>query len=185
MGCDCNTHSRSTGRHVSIHAPIWGATLYRRDLVNQEIQFQFTHPYGVRRQLEMREMQRENQFQFTHPYGVRRDKTCARNRIERFNSRTHMGCDTFAGSVRCRRLVSIHAPIWGATVKLRKEFLFLKFQFTHPYGVRLVGGLFRKRSIKFQFTHPYGVRPTKVCCRLRLVNVSIHAPIWGATARAK
>ena len=26
MGCDCNTHSRSTGRHVSIHAPIWGAT---------------------------------------------------------------------------------------------------------------------------------------------------------------
>ena len=30
MGCDCNTHSRSTGRHVSIHAPIWGATEIRR-----------------------------------------------------------------------------------------------------------------------------------------------------------
>ena len=56
-----------------------------------------------------------------------------------FNSRTHMGCD---------KLFAI----------------------------------FPNKPVRFQFTHPYGVRHVKEIRADMETQVSIHAPIWGATA---
>ncbi len=167
--------------------------------------FQFTHPYGVRLLLH-EAICTLTAFQFTHPYGVRRSGTnfinslvlvsihapiwgatgrgsilirdfksfnsrthmgcdrymCIYNiNLQCFNSRTHMGCDGLAPDLCPRSVpVSIHAPIWGATTSRRFVPTWrLRFQFTHPYGVRLAG-------------IPSVGHPS---------HVSIHAPIWGAT----
>ena len=78
-----------------------------------------------------------------------------------FNPRTHVGCDV----AHLQRLVhlgviSIHAPTWGATSD---------------------ESLNRFRTIRFQSTHPRGVRllPASVCPHR--LPISIHAPTWGAT----
>ena len=55
-----------------------------------------------------------------------------------FNSRTREGCD-MASKPRARSR--------------------LKFQFTHPGGVRLNQEVWTGVVLKFQFTHPGGVRP--------------------------
>jgi len=56
--------------------------------------------------------------------------------------------------------VSIHAPVWGATCRSSKNtFVNWKFQSTHPCGVRLVINGIKDRRAKFQSTHPCGVRP--------------------------
>ena len=57
-------------------------------------------------------------------------------------------------------IVSIHAPVWGAT--------------TTKGALALGAGV-------FQSTHPCGVRPCALS-RLPPLGVSIHAPVWGATA---
>ena len=76
-----------------------------------------------------------------------------------FNPRTHMGCDANELKTYLSDKVSIHAPIWGATSGLSSLLLLtIRFQSTHPYGVRL------DEQPRFPYTF-----------------VSIHAPIWGAT----
>ena len=55
--------------------------------------------------------------------------------------------------------VSIHAPVWGATIVWGMPFLL----------------------ILFQSTHPCGVRRRKVTLKDAPISVSIHAPVWGAT----
>ena len=122
--------------------------------------FQFTHPYGVRRQNGAAQVGATVQFQFTHPYGVRHVKEI------RADMETQ---------------VSIHAPIWGATpYGLAPGDEFSAFQFTHPYGVR--------PTITFTLSVHYRFNSrTHMGCdiaqtqKVRLDNVSIHAPIWGAT----
>ena len=78
---------------ISIHAPMWGATLTVQKQV-AEGKFQSTHPCGVRhfvldnaRELDL--------FQSTHPCGVRPAWTPAHEDIN---------------------TISIHAPMWGATI---------------------------------------------------------------------
>ncbi|SHL13125.1 hypothetical protein SAMN05720764_10841 [Fibrobacter sp. UWH5] len=117
--------------------------------------FQFTHPRGVRCQLQVHKVwvpgfnsrthagcdwmscssPFASRFQFTHPRGVRCERCDVGLCAGRFNSRTHAGCDG-----KCRS----KAAAWG-------------FQFTHPRGVRL--------SHKFFATK---------------LAVSIHAPTRGA-----
>ena len=79
---------------VSIHAPIWGATPYGLAPGDEFSAFQFTHPYGVRPKYGDPGKLLEKEFQFTHPYGVRHG----------------VNIPLFCYSV------SIHAPIWGATL---------------------------------------------------------------------
>ena len=122
-----------------------------------------------------------------------------------FNPRTRVGCDVLCvliGSavslfqsthprgvrryVPYRLLwddwVSIHAPAWGATrPKLFTMFKAMRFQSTHPRGVRR---RFIQRNfmpLLFQSTHPRGVRRIESKPAEIVVNVSIHAPAWGAT----
>ena len=71
-----------------------------------------------------------------------------------------MGCDSFIFSCSNCYLVSIHAPVWGATAI-----------------IKLIG---KKRA--FQSTHPCGVRHHHRVTLSRQI-VSIHAPVWGATGR--
>ena len=87
---------------VSIHAPARGATdpVYR---LATGLEFQFTHPRGVRRP-PFRARPQYRPFQFTHPRGVRQR--------------------VFARAQK-RRDVSIHAPARGATV-LGFIYLFLR-----------------------------------------------------------
>ena len=122
-------------------------------------------------------------FQSTHPCGVRQTKL----------QQDH-----------CPIMVSIHAPVWGATIMPKLPASQSWFQSTHPCGVRLnrmrfygdwcgvsihapVWGATSKVfidpvvDIRFQSTHPCGVRHWDIEKDCEVI-VSIHAPVWGATA---
>ena len=79
---------------VSIHAPAWGATLSCRLMSGLSARFQSTHPRGVRRLSWMPTGATMLGFQSTHPRGVRLQQV---------------------QHIPAKRLVSIHAPAWGAT----------------------------------------------------------------------
>ena len=175
VGCDENGESYYAMEcPVSIHAPAWGATAVIMVARIGVIEFQSTHPRGVRLSVSIAAVRRLTVFQSTHPRGVR-PNTSARDRVlVCFNPRTRVGCDAedmgqaFGTSPfqsthprgvrrrgrRCRyffRHVSIHAPAWGATVRTGRTVLALSmFQSTHPRGVRLrVSRLNRFRKLRF------------------------------------
>ena len=79
-----------------------------------------------------------------------------------FNPRTPAGCDAAAQT--------------SAEVPFRST-----FQSTHPCGVRLQGFRLYKLDTRFQSTHPCGVRRDLSYHTRRWLNVSIHAPLRGAT----
>ena len=101
-------------------------------------------------------------------------------------------------------MISIHAPAWGATPIPSSLPSRWRFQSTHPRGVRRGrprgdhprGGHFNPRTrvgcdfsgqaarsaaFGFQSTHPRGVRPRLSYLSISALNISIHAPAWGAT----
>ena len=161
VGCDAGHHQKAVVPGlVSIHAPAWGATPYSALMVGSTAAFQSTHPRGVRRGRHGRrflpaarfnprtrvgcdESRAETdvlagQFQSTHPRGVRPARACA---------------------VCPRGAVSIHAPAWGATIRLRAHCLV---------------------SIGFNPRTRVGCDSAR--CRAGWTAwVSIHAPAWGAT----
>ena len=60
----------------------------------------------------------EIEFQSTHPRGVRLFAVVFfTNAKIHFNPRTHVGCDEADGYNDTKGEISIHAPTWGATVK--------------------------------------------------------------------
>ena len=166
---------------VSIHAPTWGATSQR------------SASRGRRR------------FQSTHPRGVRPIASLKTARMFRFNPRTHVGCDTFR-SVTESKVIGFnprtHVGCDGHWIQVIAECL--KFQSTHPRGVRPTWRHPRWCSTSTCFnprTHvgcdcfptlfpscAGGFNPrTHVGCDeydkflLSAAEVSIHAPTWGAT----
>ena len=105
-------------------------------------------------------------------------------------------------------VISIHAPTWGATQRLIISVQILsyfnprthvgcdsdlytsctpspQFQSTHPRGVRLCGASERAHPQQFQSTHPRGVRHNPRLGLAAGVDISIHAPTWGATRAAQ
>ena len=123
------------------------------------VRFQSTHPHGVRHN-GLSFMCNEEMFQSTHPHGVRRDVVGIVARNDRFNPRTHTGCDTDE---------HLHGAIFDA------------FQSTHPHGVRRKTRLINKCGMPFQSTHPHGVRLYRIKRERLITRVSIHAPTRGAT----
>ena len=77
--------------------------------------------------------------------------------------------------------ISIHAPQWGATPAFVTTRRTLIFQSTHPSGVRPVNATTLYNTIQFQSTHPSGVRPPDTLQPTTALEISIHAPQWGAT----
>jgi len=229
---------------VSIHAPVWGATCAEFDHADA-FPFQSTRPYGARR---TRTGAAAGLSCFNPRARMGRDPPTTRpgRTGPRFNPRARMGRDLASGPAdpiacgfnpRARMgrddatdrldilvVVSIHAPVWGATRPQTPLQRFFEFQSTRPYGAR------RRRSpsvcarCSFQSTRPYGARPAacaaanrprmfqstrpygarqavllasgfpdsfnprarmgrdrSACARLCGYEVSIHAPVWGAT----
>ena len=78
--------------NISIHAPMWGAT---------------GMGYG---------QFWRSRFQSTHPCGVRPFETQKKPCNSYFNPRTHVGCDNIIIFISKFLHISIHAPMWGATV---------------------------------------------------------------------
>ena len=98
-------------------------------------------------------------FQSTHPHGVRQYSQSSRCSVFCFNPRTRMGCDSLVNACSVIRLVSIHAPAWGAT-RLGLSDITLE----RGFNPRTRMGCDRKRLE--DYTNHF---------------VSIHAPAWGAT----
>ena len=77
--------------------------------------------------------------------------------------------------------VSIHAPLRGATGYFGALDSQRPFQSTHPCGVRLTFVCRSGRVRGFQSTHPCGVRHWRRDRQHEVCDVSIHAPLRGAT----
>ena len=92
-------------------------------------------------------------FQSTHPSGVRPYSDDAEDLL---------------------KVISIHAPQWGATSAKPTTTDESEFQSTHPSGVRLLSIALVTPLSHFNPRTPVG------CLRER-VGISIHAPQWGAT----
>ena len=101
-------------------------------------------------------------------------------------------------------LVSIHAPAWGATyaealraindtgfnprARVGRDYFARRlesrghqFQSTRPRGARLSLLVLSVSAWGFQSTRPRGARHHRLHSLRSFLNVSIHAPAWGAT----
>ena len=119
---------------VSIHAPAWGATLHVL-YSNFVSMFQSTLPRGERLS-RLSPPPTVGLFQSTLPRGERRGDDCGRRHAE----------------------VSIHAPAWGATKRIRWRRNMFWFQSTLPRGERPFQILGSQRGFLFQSTLPRGER---------------------------
>ena len=98
---------------VSIHAPVWGATpIYRADATHQG-RFNPRTRVGCDRQPATKHAL--YLFQSTHPCGVRPPIYANQHGHVGFNPRTRVGCDNGRVYRTTDVMVSIHAPVWGAT----------------------------------------------------------------------
>jgi len=97
------------------------------------------------------------------------------------STRPHGARPQLAGMEWVSVFVSIHAPAWGAT---NRQTLWLTnglFQSTRPHGARQ-GECYKDITWgKFQSTRPHGARHARSRHTCLPVQVSIHAPAWGAT----
>ena len=180
MGCDVHSRHLSVRTHVSIHAPTWGATLWQFNFfqvsvvsihaptwgatniaptIQKGMMFQSTHPHGVRLHCTLLSFG-YREFQSTHPHGVRRFPSSYPIAEERFNPRTHMGCDALG---------------------LLLFFVFIKFQSTHPHGVRPMERIIITFKSEVSIHAPTWGATTDIYITGCIAGVSIHAPTWGAT----
>ncbi len=102
-----------------------------------DIQFQSTRPYGARRSF-LESLSGSLGFQSTRPYGARRRVVCGCLSNWLFQSTRPYGArrrpELDKGLVS---EVSIHAPVWGATIVYSNFARSFLFQSTRPYGARL------------------------------------------------
>ena len=120
--------------------------------------FQSTHPCGVRLWL-IGVKTTEIWFQSTHPCGVRRVMAIMRCLSRCFNPRTRVGCDKSEGF----------------------HLLDTVFQSTHPCGVRPVSAITNISSKCFNPRTRVGCDCLNPQGQRLVFDVSIHAPVWGAT----
>ncbi len=101
------------------------------------LMFQSTRPYGARLSFSIKRLYSLVLFQSTRPYGARLERS-QRDVAE--------------------SKVSIHAPVWGATLQPYRLPSVVMFQSTRPYGARRLAMYYRLLSQLFQSTRPYGAR---------------------------
>ena len=145
-------------KRISIHAPMWGATFLFRLFKTFCINFNPRTHVGCDHSLQP-SMDWPRKFQSTHPCGVRHYK---------------------GPKLIAIKSISIHAPMWGATIPINTTFLYPAFQSTHPCGVR--------QSLLIDIHPPYisihapmWGATFHLRKQLRVYLISIHAPMWGAT----
>ena len=135
--------------HVSIHAPVWGATCRVAN----------TAPFNCL-------------FQSTRPRGARHFPRRPRGNVPQcFNPRARVERDPRSlGAHPPRVLVSIHAPVWGATRVMERAALVAGVSIHAPvWGATRCTRPGAWVTMMFQSTRPCGARPTCACqrgCRL-------------------
>ncbi len=100
-----------------------------------------------------------------------------------FNSRARGGRDFAALDSQITAVVSIHAPVEGATRAQSTSTLFgSAFQFTRPWRARPEKLSSQAAGTsRFQFTRPWRARQSVLFLWRGILGVSIHAPVEGAT----
>ena len=164
--------------------------------------FQSTHPHGVRRKLKPF-ADYAKVFQSTHPHGVRRNATIkASGGLVSIHAPTWGATASLDSGTGGAKFQSTH-PHGVRLINKLKIINTLTFQSTHPHGVRRTKNNAIKRSTsfnprthmgcdlsflmseilrpQFQSTHPHGVRHSSLNTYISNIEVSIHAPTWGAT----
>ena len=129
-------------------------------LIVRCVQFQSTHPHGVR-QATLIHWRFGLAFQSTHPHGVRQRLAYPLGVARGFNPRTRTGCDLPELAIAAGQLVSIHAPARGATRHLSLTFLICPVSIHAPARGATYG----------------------TAGNPQIQQVSIHAPARGATGR--
>ena len=127
--------------------------------------FQSTRPRGARR-WRFRITARVAEFQSTRPRGARRERL----------QRSQASCKFQSTRPRGARQPPTADTILAYTM----------FQSTRPRGARRqLRPSYAHGSQAFQSTRPRGARRSTAMCRRRYMDVSIHAPAWGATIAAR
>ena len=168
---------------VSIHAPVWGATLPLLRFPPCPYWFQSTLPYGERR-YSIVTSNSYIVFQSTLPYGERRPPGFRVTISKKFQSTLPYGerqrPDT--GEL-ITKFVSIHAPVWGATRELEK---ILRDEVSFNPRSRMGSDSSRAAekggSVCFNPRSRMGSDGILFSSH-RFKKVSIHAPVWGATGK--
>ncbi len=196
---------RHTNRRVSIHAPVRGATGAKYTTAGNPA-FQSTPPCGGRRYSyggtavllvsihapvrgatsAPRSLPPIRRFQSTPPCGGRPSGRAGRAKSRRFQSTPPCGGRPPEGIELVEAYpVSIHAPVRGATWSSGKSSSALTSFNPRPRaGGDGLSGLLGGRPRPFQSTPPCGGRRRQCRDRLLVDDVSIHAPVRGATRGA-
>ena len=119
--------------------------------------FQSTHPCGVR-PLMIVKLKGWLLFQSTHPCGVRPHGKTTTKPSNRFNPRTRVGCDFNTNGNRHKQKVSIHAPVWGATLEQASKTVTGDVSIHAPVWGATQWRFLPWQPLRFQSTHPCGVR---------------------------
>ena len=165
--------TRPSGVRQSFHIPLWAAA-----------SFQSTHPSGVRRPTACNACTTAKYFNPRTPVGCDTGGPQARRPDADFNPRTPVGCDRSGLRGRGGFVeISIHAPQWGATTVDATITPILRFQSTHPSGVRPTATRTAIRVCNFNPRTPVGCDAREVAGAVHEL-ISIHAPQWGATCRS-
>ena len=167
------------GSIVSIHAPAWGATCYLYTPL-APLPFQFTLPRGERLSSHSTSSA-ARWFQFTLPRGERPAVRPRHHPQPAVSIHAPAWGATFSAWSSERLVeVSIHAPAWGATYQEDRARFARAFQFTLPRGERPGCPPPTIRSCCFNSRSRVG-SDMGASSGMRHLNVSIHAPAWGAT----
>ena len=143
--------------------------------------FQSTHPSGVRLQWALTYSTRWI-FQSTHPSGVRRHGNRFARTIRRISIHAPQWGATGVSTPACGApAISIHAPQWGATIMRAILKLTIEISIHAPQWGATVHGQYDTIIVRFQSTHPSGVRRQLRGLTDGRSVISIHAPQWGAT----
>ncbi len=129
------------------------------------LEFQSTHPQGVRLIYLGWPTKKVVEFQSTHPQGVRpRQMENFSDSLFGFNPRTRRGCDDIPVINASSLCVSIHAPAGGATGPVWG--CGSQISCFNPRTRRGCDPIYDADDVdelEFQSTHPQGVRPGIFC----------------------
>ena len=152
MGSDWWFPRTYQSNRVSIHAPAWGAT---------QACDKNTH---------------HRRFNPRSRMGSDALASKCRWQMRCFNPRSRMGSDCAPKLLSPKRLVSIHAPAWGATLRWLSRTRRPTFQSTLPHGERRHHTVRRLPSQEFQSTLPHGERRNRTFTLQRSIRFQSTLP---------
>ncbi len=168
-------------RVISIHAPAWGATRMFLAPNNRYPNFNPRTRMGCDWTVRLALVPRI-EFQSTHPHGVRpgskRDGLCA---VSFQSTHPHGVRPRLLQPGRLALAISIHAPVWGATPFGEALIRVHQFQSTHPHGVRRNRRCLDPPGAGISIHAPAWGATFHQRIRKGWTEISIHAPAWGAT----